>query len=88
MTCNKCSKKIYPFYILDNYLFNYNLCIDHLSEMIKQDMLDFNKAFKMGARLCINCDSFMGMNKSLRHKMIRCPGCVNGNGRDKTSDYC
>ncbi len=28
----------------------------------------------------------MGRNKSISHKMIRCPSCVNGNGNSMTTD--
>ena len=88
MTCNKCSIEIKSFYIINNYLFNYNLCVAHLSELIRQDIKDYPEAYKTDNRYCIQCEVLMGRNKSISHKMIRCPNCVNGNGNSMTTDYC
>ena len=88
MTCNQCSTEIKSFWIINNYLFNYNLCVTHLSNLIRKDMQMHPLALKTDLRYCISCGVIMGRNKSLKHKVIRCANCVNGNGNYAARDLC
>ena len=88
MICNQCSKEIKSFWIINNYLFNYNLCITHLSDLIRKDMRMFPMSLKTDLRYCVTCASLMGRNKSLKHKVVRCPQCVNGKGNIVGNDLC
>ena len=88
MTCNQCSTEIKSFWIINNYLFNYNLCVTHLSNLIRKDIQRHPLALKTDLRYCITCGVIMGRNKSLKHKVIRCANCVNGNGNYATRDLC
>ena len=88
MTCNQCSTEIKSFWIINNYLFNYNLCVTHLSNLIRKDMQTFPLALKTDLRYCITCGNLMGRNKSLKHKVIRCVQCINGGRSSKKNGYC
>ena len=88
MTCNQCLTEIKSFWIINNYLFNYNLCVTHLSSLIRKDMQNYPLVLKTDLRYCITCGELMGRNKSLKHKVIRCVNCVNGKGNYVKEDLC
>ncbi len=88
MVCNQCSKEIKSFWLIDNYLFNYNLCVTHLSDLIRKDMQNFPLSLKTDIRYCVTCGSPMGRNKTMKHKVVRCADCVNGVGKNIKADLC
>ena len=88
MVCNQCSKEIKSYWIINNYLFNYNLCVTHLSDLIRKDIRKFPFSLKTDIRYCVTCGISMGRNKSIRHKVIRCVDCVNGEGNNIKADLC
>ena len=45
MTCNQCSTEIKSFWIINNYLFNYNLCA----------LMGSNKSLRHKVVRCVDC---------------------------------
>ena len=88
MNCNQCFREIKSFWLIDNYLFNYNLCVTHLSDLIRKDMQNFPLSLKTDIRYCVTCGISMGRNKSIKHKVVRCADCVNGEGKNIKADLC
>ena len=88
MNCNQCFREIKYFWLIDNYLFNYNLCVTHLSDLIRKDMQNFPLSLKTDIRYCVTCGIPMGRNKSIKHKVVRCADCVNGEGKNIKADLC
>ena len=94
MTCLYCQNTINSNYLINSYFGQYRLCIICLSRTIREDLKQHKEylnnigTFKTDNRFCISCDEFIGRNKSLSYKMVRCYKCINGDEQKNPIDKC